>query len=109
MHTGADVAELLMRIELAGARPGQSILDECAGTGSLLRAAAQVLRENDADPRTVHWYAADADPVAVAALAVNAHLWDLGPHVVLTRADILREPDWPGRAAQGADGGAPQP
>jgi hypothetical protein len=47
----------------------------------------------------MRWYATDVDPVAVAALAVNAHLWDLGTHVVLARADILTEPDWPGRAA----------
>lgn len=98
VYTSADVAELLMRIKLAGAQPGQSILDEGAGTGSLLRGAAQVLRTMDIDPRTMRWYASDIDPVAVAALAVNAHLWDLGPHIVLGRADILTEPDWAVRA-----------
>jgi hypothetical protein len=98
-YTPPDVAMLLMQIRLAGARPGQTILDDGAGTGSLLRAAAQYLRDNGIDPRTMHWYASDIDPIAVAALAVNVHLWGLGPHVVITRADILTEPDWARRAA----------
>ena len=99
VYTPPDVAEVLMRIRLAGAEPGQTITDDSAGTGSFLRAAAQLLRENDVDPHTMHWYATDIDPVAIAALAVNAQLWDLGPHVVIARADILTEPDWTARAA----------
>jgi len=74
------------------------LVDDCAGTGAFLRAAAQVLRERGIDPQAMHWYAVDIDPVAVAALAVNAALWELGPHVVLGRADILTEPEWPARA-----------
>lgn len=100
VYTSADVAELLMRIKLADATPGQSILDVGAGTGSLLRAAAHVLRAKDIDPQTIRWYAADTDPIAVAALAVNAHLWELGSHVVLARANVLTEPDWPERARE---------
>lgn len=98
-YTPPDVAALLMQIRLAGAEPGQTILDDGAGTGSLLRAAAQHLREHDIEPRTMRWYATDIDPIAVAALAVNIHLWELGPHAVITRADILTEPDWARRAA----------
>ncbi len=100
VYTSGDAAGLLMRIKLAGATPGQSILDECAGTGSFMRAAAQVLRDKDIDPQTMYWYAVDTDPIAVAALAVNAHLWELGPHVVLARANVLTEPDWPERARE---------
>lgn len=100
VYTSADVAELLMGIKLAGAAPGQSIVYECAGTGSFMRAAAQVLRGRDVDPQTMYWYAADSDPIAVADLAVNAHLWELGPHVVLARANVLTEPDWPERARE---------
>lgn len=98
VYTSTDVASLLMRIRLAGARPGQGIHDECAGTGALLRAAAQILRRNDVDPRTMHWYATDIDPIAIACLSVNAHLWDLGPHVTVTCANIFTEPDWRSRA-----------
>jgi len=100
VYTPLDVAGLIAGVKQAGdrPRPGQVFVDDCAGTGAFLRAAAQVLRERGIDPQTMHWYAVDIDPVAVAALAVNATLWDLGPHVVLGRADILTEPEWTARA-----------
>jgi N-6 DNA Methylase len=100
IYTPLDVADLIARVKLGGdrPRPGQVFLDDCAGTGAFLRAAAQGLRDRGIDPQAMHWYAVDIDPVAVAALAVNAALWELGPHVTLGRADILTEPDWTARA-----------
>ena len=40
----------------------------------------------------------DISPLAVAGLAVNAHLWNLGPRVVIGTADILTDPEWHQRA-----------
>jgi N-6 DNA Methylase len=100
VYTSPDVADLIARVKLGHARPhpGQTFVDECAGTGAFIRAAAQLLRERGTDPQTMHWYAAGNDPVAVAALAVNVAAWSLGSHVVLGRADILTEPEWTARA-----------
>jgi hypothetical protein len=98
IFTPAPLATAMARMTLAGAEPGQSICDPFAGTGGLLRAAAQELRAQGVDPRSMHWYAADIDPVVVAGLAVNMHLWDLGPHVVVGCANVLAEGDWQDRA-----------
>jgi len=98
IYTPAPIATAMARLTLDGAKPGQSICDPCAGTGGLLRAAAQQLRADGVDPHTIHWYAADIDPVVVSGLAVNMHLWDLGPHVVVGCANVLAEPDWETRA-----------
>jgi len=98
IYTPAPLATAMARLTLAGAKPGQSICDPCAGTGGLLRAAAQQLRADGVDPHTIHWYAADIDPVVVSGLAVNMHLWDLGSHVVVGCTNVLAEPDWERRA-----------
>jgi hypothetical protein len=98
VYTPAPLATLMARMALSGTEPGQSICDPCAGTGGLLRAAAAELRAQGTDPCAMHWYAADIDPVAVSGLAVNAHLWDLGPHVVVGCANTLAEGDWQARA-----------
>jgi len=98
VYTPAALAAAMARLTVSGAEPGQSICDPCAGTGGLLLAAATQLRSQGIEPGSMHWYAADIDPIAVAGLAVNAHLWDLGPHVVIGRADTLAEPDWHARA-----------
>lgn len=97
-YTPTEVAAAMARLLLAGAEPGQSICDPAAGTGGLLRAAAQELRAQGTDPRSMHWYAADIDPVVVAGLAVNMHLWDLGPNVIVGCANTLAEGDWQDRA-----------
>lgn len=99
-YTPAEVAEAIARMSVTGVKPGQSICDPAAGTGGLLRAAAAAVRANGGDPHEVWWYACDIDPVAVAALAVNFHLWGLGPRVVVGRANTLVEPDWDKRARE---------
>ena len=66
IFTPAVLATAMARMTLAGAEPGQSICDPFAGTGGLLRAAAQELRAQGVDPRSMHWHAADIDPVLVA-------------------------------------------
>ena len=78
--------------------PGQSIAEPAAGTGGMVRAAAEVIREQGMDPGDFWWVLNDISPVAVAGLAVNCHLWGIGRQVVIGVADTLREPDWPERA-----------
>lgn len=97
-YTPTEVAETMARISVSGVKPGQSICDPTAGTGGLLRAAAQAIRQEDGNPHDVWWYACDIDPVAVAALSVNFHAWDLGPRVVIGCANALTEADWEVRA-----------
>ena len=66
----------------------------------MLRAAAEQLRKAGEDPHDFWWYGCDIDPVVVAALAVNAHVWDLGPRVLIGCANVLTEPDWKVRTAE---------
>jgi hypothetical protein len=95
-YTPDDVADLLVR--LGGVpEPGQSICEPTAGTGGLLRAVAQAIRDTGGDPHTRHWVAVDLDELAVAALAVNTVIWDLGPHVLIAHGDALTD-DWQPRA-----------
>jgi hypothetical protein len=97
-YTPPSVAEMTARISLAGVAPGSSICDPTAGTGGLLRAAAQTLRSEGKDPHEFRWFGCDISPVAVAGLAVNAHIWGLGPQVVIGCANTLAEPDWEAKA-----------
>ena len=78
--------------------PGQSIMEPAAGTGGMLHGMADAIRAKGGNPADHTWYAADISPVSVAGLAVNCHVWQLGPNVVLAVANTLAEPDWPGRA-----------
>jgi hypothetical protein len=97
-YTPTEVAEMMARISVSGVKPGQSICDPTAGTGGLLRAAAHAIKQQGGSPHDVWWYACDIDPVAVAALAVNFHVWDLGPRVLIGCANALTEADWQVRA-----------
>ncbi len=75
-----------------------SVCDPAVGTGGLLRAAAQAMRELDRNPTTVTWYGADVDDLAIAACAVNSLIWGLGPYIFLCVANTLSEGDWARRA-----------
>jgi N-6 DNA Methylase len=97
-YTSAPVAEAAAGIALAPEH-GESVCDPFAGTGGMLRGAAEELRRAGKDPHDFWWYGCDIDPVLVAALAVNVHIWDLGPRVLIGCADSLKEPDWNVRAA----------
>lgn len=78
--------------------PGMSIAEPAAGTGGMLRAAAEWIAEAGYYPADYWWVANDISPVSVAGLAVNCHLWGLGPHVIIGVADTLAEGNWPERA-----------
>jgi hypothetical protein len=97
-YTPPGVAEMMARMTLGELSPGQSICDPTAGTGGLLRAAAAALCAEGKDPHDYLWFGCDIAPVAVAGLAVNAHIWGLGPKVVIGCADSLAEPNWGQRA-----------
>jgi hypothetical protein len=74
--------------------PGMSIAEPAAGTGGMLRAAAQVLREHGKDPGDYWWVINDISALATAGLAVNAHVWGLGHRVIVGCADSLADPMW---------------
>lgn len=93
-YTPPHVAEMMAQIVIRDLGPGQSICDMTAGTGGLLRGVAAVLRADGRDPAAYLWYGCDISPVAVAGLAVSAHIWGLGHQVVIGCADTLAEPDW---------------
>jgi hypothetical protein len=95
-YTPAEVADLMAQLTATDVKPepGQSICDIAAGTGGLLRPVAVRIRREGGDPHNFCWYACDVDRLAVAALAVNFHLWDLGPRVVVGCANTLVEGDW---------------
>lgn len=97
-YTPPAVAEVMAQISLGGLEPGQSICEPTAGTGGLLRAAAAALRADGRDPGDYLWFGCDISPVAVAGLAVNAHIWGLGRQVVIGCANSIAEPDWEVRA-----------
>ncbi|MGD3109535.1 N-6 DNA methylase [Streptomyces sp. YGL11-2] len=102
-HTPAPVAEslaagLLQVTAAAGfaakpPSPGEHIHDPAAGSGGLLRAAAQLLRERGHDPATYRWSMVDVDQIAAACASVNAIIWALGPTVTVACADSLANPN----------------
>ncbi|WP_406260537.1 SAM-dependent methyltransferase [Streptomyces chartreusis] len=72
--------------------PGSRLLEPCAGTGTMVRAAAATLRFQGADPASYRWWMNDIDPLLVACCAVNAVLWRLGPDVTVSCGDTFRDP-----------------
>ncbi|MEU7158533.1 N-6 DNA methylase [Streptomyces chrestomyceticus] len=104
-HTPASVAETMAEFmgfnafdmvmattETGQPQPGQHIHDPAGGSGGLLRAAAQNLRERDLDPADFQWSMCDIDEIAAACAAVNAIIWGLGPRVIVACADSLTNP-----------------
>nr|BEK65648.1 hypothetical protein KPHV_28750 [Kitasatospora purpeofusca] len=102
-HTPPEVCELMARMQLGDCSdvgPGFSLCDPAAGTGGLVRAVAQLMREHDIDPRTCRWHLCDLDPIAAAGAATNMLLWDLGPHTTVWRGDTLAQGDTERRALE---------
>ncbi|WP_327356291.1 N-6 DNA methylase [Streptomyces sp. NBC_01304] len=102
-HTPASVAdamanmlaaESVMDIQLAVDDPqrGQHVHDPAAGSGGLLRSAAQHLRERGLDPADFQWSMVDIDEIAAACAAVNSIIWQLGPRVTVACADSIVNP-----------------
>ncbi|WP_344597496.1 N-6 DNA methylase [Streptomyces violaceusniger] len=66
-HTPPDASDLMARLTLEDEpRPEQWFDDPAAGTGGLLRATAQRLRETGRDPGDFGWALNDVDPIASA-------------------------------------------
>ncbi|MEV8063981.1 hypothetical protein AB0P37_48255 [Streptomyces antimycoticus] len=85
--SAADLnAELLLPWDLP---PGARFLEPCAGTGTMVRAAAATLRYRRLAPSSYWWWMNDPDPVNAACCAVNALLWRLGPCVMVSSDDAL--------------------
>lgn len=100
-HTPADVAEIMARLvntELPD--PGQAIHEPTAGSGGLIRAAAQNIRRLGGDPAQYTWAMGDIDSLAIACAATNAIVWGLGDNVLAYRADALAEPGATQRAIE---------
>ncbi|MBA8929519.1 hypothetical protein BC739_006737 [Kutzneria viridogrisea] len=67
----------------------EHINEPAAGTGGMLRGAAEAMRRAGREPARARWVASDIDPDAVACLAVNVVLWGLGTNVLLGCGDTL--------------------
>ncbi|MFG3133705.1 hypothetical protein ACGFZU_39165 [Streptomyces tendae] len=100
VHTPPDMCDLMARMTLAGEDlpEGAWLGEPTAGTGGLVRAAAQYLRETGRDPRAYVWAVNDLDPISSACCAVNAVVWDLGRRVLISCTDTLHEGDGTERA-----------
>lgn len=103
--TPADVADHHAEILLSEPIPvGARLIEPCAGTGTMVRAAAATLRSQGADPAAYQWWMNDIDEIHVACCAVNAMLFRLGPNVMVSRGDTFRDPqELEGPAWQRAD------
>ncbi|MFF3976994.1 hypothetical protein [Streptomyces sp. NPDC001828] len=104
VHTPPEVAELMARmvIDDMHLKPGMRFDEPTGGTGQMYRAAVQVMREKDIDPHEFGWALTDIDELAAAGAAVNAVIWDLGPHVLIACGDTLHEGDCYTKAADQA-------
>ncbi|MFE3631574.1 hypothetical protein [Streptomyces goshikiensis] len=70
-------------------RTGARLIEPCAGTGTMARAAAATLRAQGVDPAHYSWWLNDIDELYVACSAVNSALFRLGPHVTVSRGDAF--------------------
>lgn len=91
-YTPACVGDTMARM-IGPPAEGERVLEPAVGTGGLLRSAAQAMRELDRDPSTVEWWAVDVDDLAVACVAINVVLWELGHKIVLGVGDGLTD-EW---------------
>ncbi|MGW3657158.1 N-6 DNA methylase [Streptomyces sp. NPDC005151] len=94
-HTPPELCDLMAAMTYGNeALPKGSWFHEPAGgTGGMFRALAQHLRHLHLDPADYGWAINDLDPLAAAGAAVNAIVWGLGPNVVVSCGDVLRQGD----------------
>ncbi|MFB8290191.1 N-6 DNA methylase [Kitasatospora purpeofusca] len=93
-QTPAHIGDLIARMLTDSAPAADRTVGElAAGTGGLARAAAQAMRKQGEDPHQHTWHLQELDPLAAAAAAVNALVWDLGPGATVTCSDTLRTGD----------------
>ncbi|MFD6094772.1 N-6 DNA methylase [Nocardiopsis flavescens] len=88
-YTPSHIADVMANV--IGLGDGESINDPASGTGGLFRAAAALMRAQGRNPHDVEWVANDIDELAIACLAANSIIWDLGYKVVLAVGDTLTE------------------
>ncbi|MCR8573052.1 SAM-dependent methyltransferase [Streptomyces sp. Isolate_219] len=94
-HTPPCVTDLMARIlvdkDIGG--ENKSIREPAVGSGTMLRSAAQRLRELQLNPHDYTWYGNDVDPLSAACAAVNTIIWDLGPQALIGCANSLAPED----------------
>lgn len=90
-YTPGCVAKLLAG--MSDIQEHSNVTDPMMGTGGMFRAAAEVMREQGRDPRTVRWIGCDVDSLAVACATVNPMIWNLGTDIVFYAGNTL-EPGW---------------
>ncbi|MFD7639625.1 N-6 DNA methylase [Kitasatospora sp. NPDC059795] len=94
-HTPPEVCEMMARVQLdeGDIGPGFSMLEPTVGTGGMVRAMAQALRERDIDPAQCRWHLVELDPIAAAGAAVNMMLWGMGPRTTVWCGNTLAPVD----------------
>ncbi|MFG3140987.1 N-6 DNA methylase [Streptomyces sp. NPDC048211] len=93
-HTPPEVCDMMARVIVdEPPEKGKWFHEPAGGTGGMFRALAQHLRDLNADPADYVWAINDLDPLAAAGAAVNAIVWGLGPNVVVSCGDALRQGD----------------
>ncbi|GLY38972.1 hypothetical protein Amsp01_049960 [Amycolatopsis sp. NBRC 101858] len=98
MYAPSPTAWKLTAVSLRDLEPGRLFRDDAVGTGGLFRATAEVVRCQGLDPADMRWFGADSDELAVAATAINALIWELGPEVFFYAGDVRAFPHWPDEA-----------
>ncbi|MFH8635550.1 N-6 DNA methylase [Streptomyces goshikiensis] len=94
-HTPPPVADTIAAVSLGAIwatkdpEAGQHIHDPAGGSGGLLRAAAQMLRQRGFDPADFQWSMVDVDPIAAACGAVNMIVWAMGMRVTVACDNAL--------------------
>jgi len=94
-HTPPELCDMMARMLIGDTPPekGWRFHEPAGGTGGMFRAAAQHLRNLQADPADYEWALNELEPLAAAGAAVNAIVWGLGPNVVIACGDTLAQGD----------------
>ncbi|MFF4504868.1 N-6 DNA methylase [Streptomyces sp. NPDC001401] len=92
-HTPPELCDVMARMLIGDEPPekGRRFHEPAGGTGGMFRAAAQHLRNLQADPADYVWALNELEPLAAAGAAANAIVWGLGPNVVIACGDTLAD------------------